>query len=162
MKIAVLYHSESGNTKKIAELIAEGAAAAGDVEVKAMSIDSVDEDFVTAAGAVVLGSPTYYGAYSWQVKKWVDTTEVNLADKLGSVFATANGFGGGAEAAEMGLAGMLLTKGMLVYSAGVAKGTPFTHFGAVAVKEGDAAQQERAKLFGQRVAEKAAELFAGK
>lgn len=161
MKIAVLYHSESGNTKKIAELIAEGAAAAGS-EVRTMSIDVVDEDFVAAAEAVVLGCPTYYGTYSWQIKKWVDTTKIKLADKLGSVFATANGFGGGAEAAELGLAGMLLAKGMLVYSAGVAKGTPFTHFGAVAVKDGDAAQQERAKLFGRRVAEKAAELFAGK
>jgi NAD(P)H dehydrogenase (quinone) len=162
VKIAVLYHSESGNTKKIAELIAEGAAAAGDVEARAMNIDTADEEFVEAAKAVVLGSPTYYGMYSWQVKKWLDTTKIKLADKLGSVFATANGFGGGAEMAEMGLAGILLTKGMLVYTAGVAKGAPFTHLGAVAVKGGDAAQQERAKLYGRRIAEKAAELFAGR
>ncbi len=162
MKLAVIYHSESGNTKKIAELIADGATDAGEVETRLMSVAAVDGAFVAAADAVIFGCPTYYGTYSWQIKQWFDTTKIKLAGKLGSAFATANNIGGGAEVAELGLVGMMLVRGMLVYSAGVAKGMPLTHFGAVVIKDGDEAQQQRAKLLGQRVAEKAIELFGGK
>ena len=33
------------------------------------------------------------------------------------------------------------------------------HFGAIAIQDGDDAQKERARIFGQRIAEKALELF---
>jgi NAD(P)H dehydrogenase (quinone) len=159
MKIAVIYHSESGNTAQVGELIAEGARLNEGVEVKTMSIKDVDTDFVAEAKAVFLGTPTYSGCFSWQLKDWLDTGRVKLTDKLGAVFATENFLGGGADTAEMGLIGHLLVKGMVVYSAGTANGQPFTHYGCVTIKGGDEAQQERARVFGQRVAAKALELF---
>lgn len=160
MKIAIIYHSESGNTQKIAGMIAEGAHVCDDIEVKTMSIDEVDEAFVAEAKAVILGTPTHGGTYSWQMKKWLDTGKIKLADKLGSTFATANFIGGGAGAAEQALIHQMLVKGMLVYSSGGSKGAPIIHFGAVAIKDGDEAQQERARVLGKRVAEKAVELFS--
>ena len=57
MKIAVIYHSETGNTEKVAALIASGAVGVGGVEAKCMSIDSIDEAFVSEARAVVTGCP---------------------------------------------------------------------------------------------------------
>jgi len=54
---------------------------------------------------------------------------------------------------------VLLVKGMLVYSSGVADGQPFIHFGPVCIHEGDEGQQERAKIFGERIAKKTVELF---
>jgi NAD(P)H dehydrogenase (quinone) len=160
MKIAIIYHSESGNTAKVADLIAEGAKINPAIEIKTMSIEVVDREFVTAAKAVVFGCPTYYGTFSWQMKKWFDTKEkLSLAGKLGSVFATANFFGGGSEIAELGMAAHLLVGGMLVYAPGITQGTPYTHYGAVAIKDGDEFQKERAKIFGRRIAEKAYELF---
>lgn len=160
MKIAIIYHSESGNTAKIAEQIAAGAQSVPEIEVKTMSIDAVDSEFVTAAKAVVFGCPTYYGTFSWQMKKWFDTKgSLKLADKLGSVFATANHIGGGAEIAELGMAAHLLVSGMLVYTPGVAAGAPYLHYGAVAIKDGDDFQKERARIFGQRIAAKTLELF---
>jgi NAD(P)H dehydrogenase (quinone) len=159
MKIAVIYHSESGNTAKVAELIAKGARLNEDVEVRTMGVQDVDKDFVAQAKAVFLGTPTYAGSFSWQMKDWLDKGQVKLADKLGAVFATENYLGGGADTAEMGLIGHLLVKGMVVYSAGASKGQPFTHYGCVTIKAGDEAQQERARIFGQRVGAKALELF---
>ena len=159
MKIAVIYHSESGNTRKVAGMIAEGATACDDIQVKTMSIDEVDKEFVAEAKAVILGTPTYAGTYSWQMKKWLDTSGIKLADKLGSAFATANYVGGGGGVAELALIHHMLVKGMLVYSSGASQGAPIIHFGAVAIKDGNAYQQERAKELGKRVAEKALELF---
>ena len=159
MNIAIIYHSQSGNTQKIAHIIAEGAKINDTLNVKTMSIDSINEQFVSEAQAVIFGSPTYCGSFSWQMKKWFDTTNIDLAGKLGSVFATENYLGGGADVAELGMVGHMLVRGMLAYSAGFTKGDPFTHYGAVTIKEGDDWQQHRARLLGQRVAEKAVELF---
>jgi NAD(P)H dehydrogenase (quinone) len=159
MKIAVIYHSESGNTAQVAELIAEGARLSDELEVRTMSVKDVDKAYVADAKAVILGTPTYAGCFSWQIKEWLDTGRVKLADKLGAVFATENYLGGGADTAEMALIGHLLVKGMVVYSAGASKGQPFTHYGCVTIKAGDEAQRERARVFGQRVAAKALELF---
>lgn len=157
MKIAIVYYSKSGNTKQVADLIAEGARKINGVDVKCMSIEEIDGNFVQEAKAVILGSPTIAGTFAWQIKQWIDSAK--LGNKLGAVFATANYLGGGADIAELSMIGMLLVKGMLVYSAGAAEGQPFTHFGAVCIQGGDESQQERAKIFGERIAKKAAELF---
>ncbi len=162
MKLAILYHSQSGNTKSVAEIIAEGARISADIEVQAMSIDEIDEAFVASSSAIIFGCPTYAGSLSWQMKKWFDLTAVKLEGKLGSVFVTENYLGGGADVAELVMVGAMLVRGMLVYSAGVSRGDPFTHFGAVTVKEGDEWQQHRAWLLGNRVAEKARELFGAR
>ena len=159
MKISIIYHSETGNTKKIAEIISEGVKRDGKVEVKLMSIDEIDETFVERSDAIILGCLIYRGTFSWQMKKWLGTTKLKVAGKLGSVFATEGYIGGGADMAEMGLICHLLVMGMLVYSAGTSGGQPFTHFGAVAVRDGDETQKERARIFGERIARKALELF---
>lgn len=49
--------------------------------------------------------------------------------------------------------------GVLVYSGGTSWGQPYTHYGAIVIKDGDDTQKERARLFGERVAKKAMELF---
>ena len=159
MKISVIYHSETGNTKRIAEMIAGGAKLGGEIEVKSMSIDEIDDSFVESSKAIILGCPTHRGAFSWQMKKWIGTTKLKLAGKIGSVFVTAGYIGGGADFAEMGLIAHLLVMGMLIYSGGTSLGQPPTHYGAVAIKDGDEAQRERARIFGERIARKTRELF---
>ena len=159
MKIAILYHSETGNTANVAELIADGAKGVHGADVKTMSIDALDADFVKQASAVVFGCPTYAVSMSWQMKKFLDTTNLDLDGKLGGVFVTANYVGGGAEIAELTMIAALLLRGMLVYSAGFTCGNPLTHLGAVAIQSGDDAQRKRAQIFGERMAQKANELF---
>lgn len=161
MKLAVVYHSESGNTKQVGEIIASGAEKTDNIEAKSMSIDEVDEEYLKEAKAVVFGSPTYHGDISWQMKKWFDTEAMNydFSDKLGAMFATENYLGGGSDVALLTLAGHLLVSGMLVYSGGAGEGDPYTHYGVVTIKDGDEEHQEKAKIFGERVARKAVEVF---
>lgn len=42
MKATVLYHSKSGNTQKMAEIIIQGMMSMEGVEAKAFSIDDID------------------------------------------------------------------------------------------------------------------------
>lgn len=163
MKISIVYHSESGNTKTVADLIAKGVSSVSDIEVKPMSITDIDEDFLSQSVAVIFGSPTYTGTFSHQMKKWMDTAALKrLEGKLGAVFATENYLGGGADIALMGMIGHLLVGGMIVYSGGAGHGHPYTHYGAVCIRNGDEFQQQRALIFGERIAKKAKQLFGKK
>lgn len=160
MKLSIIYHSESENTKTVAGVVAQGAMDRG-LDVKCMSIEEVDIDYVVSSDVVLFGTPTYMGTMSWQMKKFIDTElgPLKLSGKLGGVFATENFLGGGADFAEISILAQLLVKGMLIYSGGAAKGKPYTHFGAVSIQKGNEFEQERARLFGERMAEKGVELF---
>ena len=54
MRIAIVYHSETGNTQKMAELIREGCGSVDGVEAKTMAVDNVDEAFLAEARAAFL------------------------------------------------------------------------------------------------------------
>ena len=160
IKIAVLYYSRGKNTKETAEVIAGGMNETEDVEARIMSIDEADSVFISEAHAVVFGTPTYYANISWQMKKWFDESRnYKLEGKLGAAFATEDYIGGGADVAIQTLVSHMMVKGMLVYSGCSALGHPYIHLGAVMIKSGDDSQKERAKIFGQRIAKKAKDLF---
>jgi NAD(P)H dehydrogenase (quinone) len=161
IRVAVVYHSETGNTRQMADLIVEGCLQVPGVEARSMSIDAVDDAYLEGCQAVVLGSPTYEGTCSWQMKRWIDEARVSLGGKLGAVFASQNWpGGGGASFAEMTIIAGMLVRGMFVYSGGIAVGTPFLHFGAVSTRAPkEDLYAKRCRKLGQNVAEKARELF---
>lgn len=162
MKVAVIYHSETGNTRAMAELVCQGCQQVAGVEARCMSIDQVDAAYVEEARAVVFGSPTYEGTCSWQMKRYLDTGPRGLAGKLGGVFASQNWPGGGGGSfAEMTMIAALLVHGMLVYSGGISQGMPYLHFGAVSTKAPrEDLYRERCVKLGRNLAAKAVELFA--
>ncbi len=167
VKVAVIYHSETGNTREMARLVAQGAEAEG-AEAAVMSVEAVDWGFVRDSGAVVVGSPTYEGTCSWQMKRFLDEESGDLerhplAGKLGAVFCSQNWpGGGGASFAEMTLIAALLVRGMLLYSGGITTGQPFLHFGAVSTRAPrEPLYRERCLQLGRLVACKARELFEG-
>jgi NAD(P)H dehydrogenase (quinone) len=78
--IAIVYFSGYGHTKKQAEALQEGAAAAAGAEATLYAIDpegNLSDDVWTAldqADAIVYGSPTYMGGPAWQFKKFADAS----------------------------------------------------------------------------------------
>jgi len=73
-KIAVVFHSGYGHTKRMAEAVAAGAAAeliAIDAEG---NLSEAQWTTIAAADAIVFGSPTYMGSVSWQFKKFADAS----------------------------------------------------------------------------------------
>jgi len=162
IRIAILYHSESGNTRRMAELVQSGCESVAGVEARAMPIDAVDASYVESARAVILGSPTYEGSCSWQMKRFLDTGPKGLAGKLGGVFVSQNWpGGGGASFAEMTIIAGMLVLGMMVYSGGIAEGAPYLHFGAVATKAPDTdLYRARCHKLGANIAARAVELYS--
>lgn len=164
MKLAVIYYSKTGQTKEMAEIIAEGMRKTGS-DVKTFSVDeSMDREYLKECSGVVFGSPTYLATSHWRLSQWLleDSSNLSLAGKLGGAFATAHYAQGGSDSTILSLLGILLVKGMLVYSGGSAFGKPFIHHGPVALDAvGDHYEEskEQFEIFGQRFAEKALELF---
>ena len=161
MNLSIIYHSESGNTEEVANIIKKGVQSHKEINVKSMHIDDIDVDYINSSKAVIFGTPTYTGDLSHQMKNWFGNypSELDLSGKLGAVFATQRYVGGGADVALKTMIGHLLVKGMVVYSAGAGEGKPFTHFGAVCIQSGTKEQRERAEIYGKRIAKKTIELF---
>jgi NAD(P)H dehydrogenase (quinone) len=161
VKIAIIYHSETGNTRQMAELVRQGCMRVPGVEARCMPVDEVDGEYVAASSAVLLGSPTYEGSCTWQIKRYLDTAARGLAGKLGGVFVSQNWpGGGGASFAEMVMIAGMLVRGMLIYSGGIAEGQPYLHFGAVSRRAPEEElYRERCLKLGENVARKAVELF---
>jgi NAD(P)H dehydrogenase (quinone) len=161
MKIAIVYHSESGNTKTQAELVEEGVKSVEGTEVKTMSINDIDKEWCSESKAVIFGSPTYEGTCSWQMKKFLDTVNINYDGKLAGFFATQNWpGGGGADLAEITMIAAALIHGMLIYSGGIKQGMPPIHFGAVSHKAPTTEfDRDRAVKLGVNIATKAMEIF---
>ncbi|NLJ85040.1 MAG: flavodoxin family protein [Firmicutes bacterium] len=160
IKMSIIYHSETGNTKRMAELIKEGALQAGGVEVHLMPVETLDRQTLEESRVILFGSPTYYGTMSWQMKRCMDTLPVKVEGKLGAPFASAAWPGGGGyELAEMALIQGMLIRGMLVYSGGVVTGRPPTHFGAVSHRAPAGFDADRCRKLGMNLARKGKELF---
>lgn len=77
--VAIVYHSGYGHTKKQAQAVHAGAAAAG-AKAELIGIDAEGNipdaawASLAAADAIIFGSPTYMGSVSWQFKKFADAS----------------------------------------------------------------------------------------
>lgn len=155
-KLLVVYHSETGNTARMAELVAEGARDAGaDVALKTVRETSVDE--LIEYDGIIAGSPTYYGLMSAPLKKLLDDSvkfHGRLKGKVGGAFTSAGGIGGGNETTILSILQAMLIHGMVVQ--GTSEGD---HYGPVAISTPDDRAEQGARALGQRVAELAARLL---
>jgi len=135
MKLTVLYHSVSGNTKQMADVIAEGMKMVENAEAKTFPIEEIDEAWVKDNKCVVVGTPIYYASVSGAIKSFLERPyrKYELAGKIGGAFATANYMHGGGELGIRLIFDHLLCHGMLTYSGGVAYGNPVIHLGPVAL-----------------------------
>ncbi len=70
--ISVVFQSEYGHTKCMAEAVASGAGG----NLYAINADGnlsdTDWEEFDKADAIIMGSPTYMGEVSWQFKKFAD------------------------------------------------------------------------------------------
>ena len=164
MKISIVYYSETGTTEQVARWIAEGTNSVANTETQLFNLaenDTPDREFIESSDAVIFGTPTYVANMCWQMKKFFDTRlDYRLAGKIGSAFSTEGSpHGGGGELAIMTIINHLLVKGMLIYSSGAGCGRPFIHICPTIVQSQIQEREEISMLFGQRIAQKAHELF---
>jgi len=149
-KIAVVYYSKTGNTRAMAELVAEGAAMEPDVQVDVKAVEDFPAKMALDYDGLILGSPTYYGSMAFQIKKFFDDSVAfhgKLSGKAGGAFSSAANIGGGNETTICGILNAMLIHGMIV------QGTPNgDHYGVVSIGGPDNRVEKQCRELGKRVA----------
>ena len=151
----VVYYSRSGNTKEMAEIVAEAMNETG-LETECKSVDKVKAEDLLSYDAIVVGSPTYYGHMAGPIKQLFDETvgfHGRLDGKVGAAFSSAANIGGGNETTIMGIIEAMLIAGMVVW--GDPQGD---HYGPVSIGKPDDRVRRQCTRRGQRIAELAKKL----
>ena len=189
-KIAIVYHSGYGHTKKQAEAVLAGAAGVADTSANLYAIDAegnLSEESWSAldqADAIVFGSPTYMGSVSWQFKKFADASSKawfmqKWKNKLAAAFTNSASMNGDKLSTLHYLFTLGMQHGMIWVGTGMlpsnAKAATRNDINYLASSAGVMAQSpsdsspeegplpgdlETARLFGARVAETARKLGA--
>ena len=94
-RILVMYHSEGGNTKIMAGLVAEGASGVPDTEIRLKPVAETTADDLTWCDGVAAGSPTHMGTIAWEMKRCWDVVAQPLwpqvEGKIGCAFSSTGG-----------------------------------------------------------------------
>jgi NAD(P)H dehydrogenase (quinone) len=116
--ILVVYYSASGNTEKMAQAVAQGAQKVTSLIVLVKTPDKVTNDDLKIADAIILGSPTYYGNMSAQMKTFIDDWflkyKTSLVNKVGAAFATGGDESGGKEHVLYSFVIAMMNAGMII------------------------------------------------
>jgi len=148
-KALVVYYSQSGNTRKMAESISEGIKKEG-LEVALKDVKDVGASELLQYDAIAIGSPTYYGSMAAEVKKLFDDSvkfHGKLDGKIGAAFASSANIGGGNETTILDILNAMLIHGMIIQ--GDHSGD---HYGPVAIGAPDARSIKECLRYGCRIA----------
>ena len=148
-KIIVIYYSRSGNTKKMAHLISDSIKKEN-VEVDTKDVADVRPQDLLKYDGIIVGSPTYYGTMSFQIKQLFDESvrfHQKLDGKIGAAFSSAANLAGGNETTILGILNAMLIHGMII------QGDPVgDHYGPVAINAPDARTKKQCERLGVRIA----------
>ncbi|GAK57742.1 flavodoxin/nitric oxide synthase [Candidatus Vecturithrix granuli] len=148
-KALIIYYSRSGNTKKMAESIAEGLQHE-QVEVDLRAVNDVTADDLLRPDAIIIGSPTYYGSMAAEIKRLLDESvrvHGKLDGKIGAAFSSSHHIGGGNETTILDMLHAMLIHGMIVQ--GDWQGD---HYGPVAIGAPDERVVQECIRSGGRIA----------
>jgi len=155
VRILVLYDTKSGNTKRMAEAVAEGAQSQPEVEVSLKRVDEAQPSDLFEHDGIAVGSPTWCGGLSWKLKKFFDESTCvwgKVEDKVGCAFSTAGGMGGGSEMTCLSILSVLLNYGMLVFGVTDYAAPGITaHYGAVAVQKPSEDELASCRILGAKL-----------
>ncbi len=144
----VVYDSKTGNTEKMAVAISQGMEKGG-LEVKVKRVGSASLGDLTNADAIVLGSPTYFGNMSGNMKEFIDKSielyPDKLNDRVGAVFTSYEGQGD-----YTALSSLIIT---MFFHRMIIVGHQSGGIGAVSFKEPDDKCIAECQVFGERIAD---------
>ena len=155
-RILVAFHSRTGHTQHMAEAIVEGARKVAGTEAEARPIAQLQSADLIDYDGIVLGSATYYGTMSAELKKLIDDSisqHGQLIGKVAGAFASSGNVGGGNETTVLDILHALMIHGMVVQ--GLHQGD---HFGPVAIGDLDDRSRAQCLKYGQAIAELAVRL----
>lgn len=149
----MLYYSKGGNTRRLAEAIAEGVHQVAGTEALLRHTDKVTQDEFVKCDGIIAGSPVYFGTMAAELKKVLDDfvgVRRKMENKIGAAFTTSGDATGGKETTMMSIIQAMLIYGMIIV------GDPLSatgHYGVGCVGVPDEATAENGRKLGRRVAE---------
>jgi NAD(P)H dehydrogenase (quinone) len=150
MNILIIYDTKTGNTKKMADYIAQGAKEVHGTKVVIKKANETTNKDLLDADGIIVGSPTYYGQMSASTKTIFDKSvsiHGKLADKVGAAFTNSGGIASGAETTIISILEAMLIHGMIIQGRAHS-----AHYGAAAVGEPDEKEKSRCKELGRTTA----------
>jgi NAD(P)H dehydrogenase (quinone) len=125
-KIAIVYHSGYGHTKRQAEAVHRGAAGVKGVEATLLTSEEATQrlDDLDAADAIIFGCPTYMGSMSAKMKEFLEAAAkkwFTLAwkDKIAGAFTNSSSFSGDKLNTLQGLVINAMQHGMIYVGTGM-------------------------------------------
>ena len=152
MQVLVMYYSRTGNTKKLAQEIAEGVREVADIVCLLKPVSEVTREIFVKSDAIIAGSPVYFGGMAGEMKRLFDDyvdIRNKMEDRIGAAFATAGDASGGKETTMLSLIEAMLIYGMIIV------GDPLSatgHYGVSCVGAPDKKTAQNARKLGKRVA----------
>ncbi|MBI5584323.1 MAG: flavodoxin family protein [Deltaproteobacteria bacterium] len=78
VNLLIVYHSQGGNTQKMAEAVAAGAKEISGVQVRVLPAMETGPEDLTACDGLLIGSPEYFGYMAGALKDLFDRTYESL------------------------------------------------------------------------------------
>lgn len=99
-KLLIVYHTQTGNTEKLANAVYAGALEMDDVETKLMRASDAGIDELLWCDGILIGTPENFGYMSGAVKDFLDRTYYPAENKFTSkpygIFVSCGNDGSGA------------------------------------------------------------------
>jgi NAD(P)H dehydrogenase (quinone) len=152
MQVLIMYFSETGNTKKLAEAIATGVERVEGVNCLTKPVREVTTDDFASSDGIIAGSPVYFGTMAAELKELFDKfigVRRKMENKIGAAFATSADPSGGKETTMMSIIQAFLIYGMIIV------GDPLSatgHYGVACTGAPDKKTAVNAAKLGERVA----------
>ena len=148
--LLICYYSRSGNTRKMAEKILQGAETVHGVDVSLKKCKETSIEDLLGADGIIMGSPTYFGVMAAETKDLIDRSVKyfgKMVGKVGGAFTSSGAIGGGNETTIVSILQAWLIHGMVVQ--GFQKGS---HYGPVAVGAPDERAEDEFIRYGRQAA----------
>jgi NAD(P)H dehydrogenase (quinone) len=162
VRILVAYHSETGNTEKLAQAIRNGAASVAGVEVTLRKTTEVKDEGIVQYDGILVGTPVHWSNLAAETKRFLDRVGATLwkakttgDGRTAGAFCTGGGVAMGKDVAPISILSAFLTMRFMVIG-----GVDTDGFGTLGPEATTGSadpgvsekEQEEARRFGERFA----------
>jgi NAD(P)H dehydrogenase (quinone) len=172
VRILIAYHSETGNTEKLAAAVRDGVASVSGVEAVLRKVADARADEIVKADGIILGTPVHWGNLSADSKRFLDRVGEVLGKagktfgegRTAAVFCTAGSASNGQDTSRLGAIAAFLAMRFVVI--GGVNDEGFGSLGPQAVTGGSPPgindrDRAEARRFGERFARITLQLHSG-
>ena len=91
-KALIVYESKYGNTRLVAEKIAEGISQVSEIDIELVELKDVNLNQLDEFDTILIGSPNHVGSPTRGIRKFIDKlSKSKIENKKGAVFDTYMG-----------------------------------------------------------------------